>query len=67
MWFDVYGHQTRQNTKKPQQNDFYCGFVVVSPACKFDTSCNCFLYQIRFLHPICYFLQLNGVKNQLYI
>ena len=24
MWFDVYGHQTRQNTKKPQQNDFYC-------------------------------------------
>lgn len=24
MWFDVYGHQTRQNTKKPQQNNFYC-------------------------------------------
>lgn len=31
MWFDIYGHQTRQNTKKPQQNHFYCGFVVVSP------------------------------------
>ena len=31
MWFDVYGHQTRQNSKKPQQNDYNCGFVVVSP------------------------------------
>lgn len=27
-----------QNTKKPQQNDFYCGLFVVSPACKLDTS-----------------------------
>ena len=28
--------------EKPQQNHFYCGFVVVPPACKLDTSCNCF-------------------------
>ena len=27
-----------QNTKKPQQNHFYCGFFVVSPAMKPDTS-----------------------------
>jgi len=27
-----------QNTKKPQQKRFYCGFVVVSPAMKLDTS-----------------------------
>ena len=56
-----------QNTKKPQQKYFYCGFFVVPPDCKLDTSCNYFPYQIRFSHPICYFLQLNGVKNQLYI
>ena len=53
--------------EKPLSECTERGFGVVSPACKLDTSCNCFPFQVRFLPPICYFLQLNGVKNQLYI
>ena len=51
LWIEQGTDDVGNNTKKPQQKNFYCGFVVVPPACKLDTSCNCFPYQVRFLHP----------------
>ena len=43
------------------------GFLVVSPACKLDTSCNCFQYQVRFPHSFLYSLQLKNVAGSVKI
>ena len=38
LWIEQGTDDVGNNTKKPQQNHFYCGLFVVPPACKLDTS-----------------------------